>query len=320
MDNNSVVGSSVTPNEVLIRTTLDKELDGAIVQKTVAGRATAEDATIFTQDNAGSLGIVTSSVIGGGGYFQKNTTDAQPSKQIRKDTFQPKYTRIAEFPMDLPITRTFMEDNQLGAVQKAVRQLGDQWLATRDRNAFGAYANGFTTQLTIDGATLFSNTHTNANGDTVDNLETGAMSDTTIFNVVQSLRTQIDQSGVLIGYEPNFLLTPSLLHGSAMQITKSVLRAGGNASSINSNDLNYYSELYPGMEVKYSPFLEANNNSTGFYVGAKGHSVTRFMRESLNTTLVPWQFQLNSQYMYRLRAREEVDTIDYLGVVGSTGT
>ncbi len=319
MDNNSTIGSSSTPNEVLIRTTLDRELDGSVVQKTVAGRANAEDAVIFTQETAGSLGIVTSSVLGGGGYFQKTATDNTPAKSIRKDTFQPKYTRINEFSMDMPISRTFMDDNQMSAVQKAVRQTGDQWIASRDLNAFGAYALGFTTQLTIDGATLFSNTHTNANGDTVDNLETGAMSDTTIFNTIQSLRTQVDQSGVLIGYEPAFILTPSVLHGSATQITKSVLRAGGAAAALSSNDLNYYSELYPGMEVKYSPFLEANGQSTGFYTGARNHSVTRFTRESINTTLVPWQFNLNSQYMYRIRAREAVDTIDYLGVVGNVG-
>ncbi len=74
MENNAVIGSSTTPNEVLIRTTLDKLLDGSIVQQTTVGRADAMDATIFTQDNAGSLGIVTSSVEGGGGYFQKATT------------------------------------------------------------------------------------------------------------------------------------------------------------------------------------------------------------------------------------------------------
>jgi hypothetical protein len=320
MDNNSTIGSSVTPNEVLIRTTLDKELDGSIVEQTVAGRATAEDAVIFTQESAGSLGIITTSVLGGGGYFQKSTSDGTPAKQIRKDTFQPKYTRVINFDMDMPITRTFMEDNQLSAVQKAIRQTANQWKASRDLNAFGSYALGFTTALTIDGASLFSNTHTNANGDTVDNLETGAMSDTTIYNTVISLTTQIDQSGVLIGYEPNFLLTSRTSHASATQITKSVLRAGGSAASVNSNDLNYYSELYPGMEVKYSPFLEANGNSIGFYMGAKGHSVTRFTRESLNTTLVPWQYNLNSQYMYRLRAREAVDTIDYLGIVGCAGS
>jgi len=187
----------------------------------------------------------------------------------------------------------------------------------RDRNAFAVYALGFTTQTTIDGVALFAATHTNQNGDTIDNLETGALDDTTLNATINTLRTQVNQSGVKVGYEPDFLLTPSLLHKTGMTYAKSVLRAGtGN------NDLNYFSEMYPGMKVVYNQFLD-DTSTTAYFVGAAGHGVTRFEREALSTNLVDWKISAAANdvnaYKYLMVAREEVDSLEYSGVVGSTG-
>jgi hypothetical protein len=199
-------------------------------------------------------------------------------------------------------------------VSKAVRQQALTWGASRDRNAFNVYALGFTTQTTIDGVALFSNSHVNENGDTVDNLETGALTDPNLNIVINSLRTQLSQTGVILGYEPKFLLTPSILHQTGMSVAKSVLRAGtGN------NDLNYFSEMYPGMKVVYSPFLDATS-TTAYFVGSSTHGVMRFEREAFFTDLVDWRYSANDQYQYKMRAREVVDSIEYSGLVGSTGT
>jgi hypothetical protein len=176
------------------------------------------------------------------------------------------------------------------------------------------YALGFTTQLTIDGVATFSNSHINANGDTVDNLETGALTDANLNIMVNSLRTQLSQTGVVLGYEPKFLLTPSITHQTGMTVAKSVLRAGtGN------NDLNYFSEMYPGMKVVYSPFLDATS-TTAYFLGSNSHGIVRFEREAFFTKLVNWDNDLNDQYRYKMRAREEVDAIEYSALVGSTGT
>lgn len=206
-----------------------------------------------------------------------------------------------------------MADQQHSSVAKAVRGNVGSWMASRDRNAFLVYANGFGTQDTIDGADVFSNTHTNDNGDTVDNLESGALTDTTLNASVVRLRNQVNQTGVKVGYEPDFLLTSNSGHKNGMTIAKSVLRSGtGN------NDLNYFSELFPGMKVVYNQFLD-ETSTTAYFIGAQGHGITRFVREALFTTLVNWETQRNDVYIYKLRAREEVDSIEYSGLVGSTG-
>ena len=306
MDNNS------GPNLILVKTALDKLLDEATIALTTVGKATALDADIFTQDSATNAAVVTS-VIGGGGYFGSSTSDVAPIGEATVTAAAAKTTLVTNFSKNLGISRTFMADQQLSAVSKAVKQQAMTWAATRDRNAFSVYALGFTTQTTIDGVALFSNSHVNQNGDTVDNLETGALSDSTLNTTVNSLRTQLSQTGVIAGYEPKWLLTPTALHQTGMAVAKSVLRAGtGN------NDLNYFSEMFPGMMVKYSPFLDATS-ATAYFVGSSTNGVYRFEREAFFTDLVDWQYASNDEYIYKMRAREAVDSIEYSGLVGSTG-
>lgn len=307
------LNQSSGPNLILVKTALDKLIaeEKLVISRT--GKAEAIDPIVFTQDSATNAAVVTS-VIGGGGYFDKHLDDVSPTKGATIQAPAPKTTLIAKFGKNLDIPWTFMDDQQQNAVAKAVKKQTRTWIASRDRNAFLVYANGFTTQLTIDGAALFSNTHTNQNGDTVDNLETAVLADDALNVVINSLRTQVSQDGVTEGYEPDFLLTPSILHKTGMSVAKSVLRAGtGN------NDLNYWSEMYPGMKVVYSPFLDPVS-TTAYFVGSSGHGVIRFERTAFFTKLVDWETSQNDSYRYKMRAREEVDSIEYSGLVGSNGT
>jgi len=306
MDQNSA------PSLILVKTALDKLFDEATIEMAVVGKATAKDEMVFTQDTATNAAVV-SSVIGGGGYFQSTTDDVALTNEANVAAAAAKTSLVVQFKKNLPISRTFMADQQLSAVSKAVRQQALTWGASQDRNAFSVYALGFTTQQTIDNVALFSNTHTNENGDTVDNLETGALTDPNLNIVINSLRTQLSQTGVILGYEPKWLLTPSILHQTGMTVAKSVLRA-----TTGNNDLNYFSEMYPGMKVVYSPFLDATS-TTAYFLGSQTHGVSRFEREAFFTDLVDWKFNANDQYVYKMRAREVVDSIEYSGLVGSTG-
>ncbi len=313
-----------SPNLELVKTSLDKLRDNALLEQTTNGKATATDSVVFTQSDADRAAVVTS-VLGGGGYFKKTVTgvaqDITAKKNATKTAFTPKTTIIAEFNQDISISRSFMQDQQHEAVAKSVRQQTLAWTATRDQNAFSYYAYGFGTTLSStigDSVALFSASHVNANGDTIDNLETAAMSDTGLNTTIITLRAQKNQTGVIVGYEPAFLLCGSTLDHDARTVAKSVLRAGtGN------NDLNYFSEMYPGMKVCWNQFIDnsgATNQTTMYFVGAAQHGVVRFEREAFFSTLVDWQTDPNDMYKYKLRAREEVDTIEYTGLVGSSGT
>ncbi len=311
MDNNS------GPDLILVKTALDRLKDYAMIEATTVGKATALDTILFTQDTASNAAVV-SSVIGGGGYFQTTTDDVPLVPEANIAAAPKKTSLVYEFLQNMPISRTFMADQQLSAVSKSVRQRTAAYMTSRDRKAFvGTYASGFSganNGTTIDNVPLFSNSHINENGDTVDNLETGALTDANLNIVVNSLRTQINQAGVLIGYEPKALLTPVALHATGMQVAKSVLRAGtGN------NDLNYFSEMFPGMKVVYNPHLDSVS-TTAYFVVSNDNGIMRAEREGFFTELVDWKTQANDQYLYKMRAREVTDAISYDGTVGSSGT
>ena len=307
MDQNSA------PNLILVKTALDKLFDDATIEQAVACKATALDPILFTQTTATNAAI-NSSVLGGGGYFQTTTDDVPLVNEANLAAAALKTSLVYQFIQNMPIARTFMADQQLDAVSKGVKQRAMAYTASRDRKAFSVYALGFTTQLTIDGVALFSNSHVNENGDTVDNLETGALTDPNLNIVVNSLRTQVNQAGVILGWEPKKLLTPSILHQTGLAVSKSVLRAGGA-----NNDLNYFSEMYPGMEVMYSPFLDATS-TTAYFLVSSTNGIMRAEREAFFTELVDWKTQPNDQYLYKMRAREVVDSISYDGTVGSDGS
>jgi len=300
------------PDMILVKTALDKLFTGETLMLAREGKATALDPVVFTQDKAHNAAVV-SSVQGGGGYFQVTTQDTPIIDQAKISASAMRTTLIANFNQNMPISRTFMQDQQISSVEKAVRQRAGAWVATRDRNAFNVFNLGFTTQTTIDGVALYSNSHVNQNGDTVDNLETGALTDSTLNIAVSSLRTQLGQDGTIAGYEPDYMLVPSILHQTGNAICKSVLRSGtGN------NDVNYWSDIYPGMKVVYSPFL--TTSTTAWFIGARNNGVMRFHSEEFNSTLVPWQFSANDEFQYKMRSREAVDSIYYNGTVGSNGT
>lgn len=305
------------PGLILVKTSLDKLIADEQKKTAVVGKALATDPIIFTQDDATNAAVV-ASVEGGGGYFQKSTQDVAPAKDANISAAAPKTVLVANFKQNLPISRTFMDDQQKSAVSKAVTQRYKAWLASQQRNAFYVWANGFTgstsNSTTIDNVPLFSNSHLNENGDTVDNYETGVMSDTNLNILVVSLRGQVDQGGTKIGFEPDFLLTSSLLDHDARTVAKSVLRAGtGN------NDLNYFSEMYPGMQVKFNQFID-DVSTTSYFIGTQGHDVYRYEREAFFTRLVNWETDDNDMYKYKMRAREEVDALSYVGTAGSDGT
>lgn len=309
MDQNSA------PNLILVKTALDKLFDDATIEQAMVAKATALDPILFTQTTAYNAAVV-SSVLGGGGYFQTTTDDVPLVPEANLSAAAAKTSLVYEFIQNMPIARTFMADQQLDAVSKGVRQRAQAYTASRDRKAMSVYAQGFvtTTFTTIDNVALFSNSHVNQNGDTVDNLETGALTDSNLNIVVNSLRTQLNQAGVILGWEPKALLTPSILHQTGMSVAKSVLRAGtGN------NDLNYFSEMYPGMKVVYSPFLDSTS-TTAYFLSSSTNGIMRAEREAFFTDLVDWRYAQNDQYIYKMREREVVDAISYDGTVGSSGT
>lgn len=225
-------------------------------------------------------------------------------------------TFVKDFAQGIELSKDLFDDNMHGVWARAVADMAIKARISQDDNAFALFRGAFTTTLTADGVSLVNAAHPLIGGGTQSNIVTGALSPTTLNNAIVSLRQQKDQAGVIMGNVPTILLVPSALYKHAIEITDSALIAdSGN------NNLNVFRSAY-GITVYTSPYLDAvaGGSDTAWFLMSRNHSVTRLLRQGLETALRPWQMSNNRSYLYQANFREAVFVPDYIGVVGSLGT
>jgi hypothetical protein len=305
--------SSLAPS--VVKTAIDMVYYTEFNAEAISGYATAEDAGVFVQDTTNRAAVITEQFQGPGYYETRAEMQDVPQGTARVGN--QKTFSVVNYSKSIDISKNLMDDDQHSTISKLIKTFARNGRLTRDKNAFNVYNLGFTTTLTNDGVALFSNSHTTLDGTTVDNLETGVLSDANLNIAFNSLIEQKTQDGVLGGHQPAVLMVPTALFKTAQEITKSVLRSG-----TANNDLNYYSELFPGLQVKMSPFLGASQggSATAWFVLSRDHSVTRWVRQGINTDMVDYRTQRNNNYIYKAEYREVVGPISFEGVVGSNGT
>ena len=304
--------SSLAPD--VVKTALDLVFDSEYGLAELPGYATAEDPMIFKQSTIDRQAVITEQ-FQGGGYFSSRA-EQQDVQSATARVGNQKSFAVLNYAQQTDISKNMMDDDQHDTINMLVKRMARNARLTRDKNAFNVLNLGFTTTLTNDGVALFSNSHITLNGDTVDNLETGALTEATLYTSYLSLINQKTQDGTLGGHQPACLLVPPALFKLAQEITKSVLKSGGG-----SNDLNYYSELYPGLEVKQSPFLSLaqGGSDTAYFLFSRDHSLYRWVRQGIVTDIVDYKTQRNNNYIYKAEYREVIGPISFEGIVGSTG-
>ena len=206
-----------------------------------------------------------------------------------------------------------------GAYENIVKDFAIKGRITMDDNALGLYKKGFASVQTADGSYLFAADHTTIGGKTVSNLGTAVLSETSLNTGIIALREQKDQAGVVRGNPVRTLLVPPALYKTACEIVDSELISGtGN------NDINVYSSKY-GIYVACSERLGAAadgtyGSDTAWFLIGENAAPTRWVRQGVQTALVPWQYSQNNSYTYKGEFREVVGSTDYVGVWASNGT
>jgi hypothetical protein len=224
-------------------------------------------------------------------------------------------TYVQDFANSVELSKDLFDDQMHGVWSRTVSDLALMARITQDQNAFSVYRNAFTTTLTADGSALIAS-RTLLNGSTYTNLITGALSPTTLNTAIIAMRQQKNQAGVVLGNAPAYLLVPSSLFKHALEITESALIAD-NAN----NNLNVYRSAY-GITVFTSPYLDSvisGGSDTAWFLLSRNHSVTRMIRQGLQTFLRDWGYSNNRTYLYQANFREVVYAPDYIGIVGATG-
>ncbi len=301
---------------------LDEIFDSAYEMDKQPGEVRADSELFFRQSNTDWL-VHQYAESMGPGQFRAHAEDEEVDDATVRIANRTA-AEIFEFDRDIGISQRYQESSQFyGTVATWVEELGIRAKTSRDEQAFiRSYGNAFSTDAaTPDGAAPVSATHTALSGDTVDNLETGALTSDNLETVVQSLRVQQAQDGSLGSAHADGLLTPSVLHPTATRIAESELRPG-----VTDNDLNYWSKVYPGLMVGASEWLDSayntlnSNAATSYFVVSQRHSITRVVRIPIQRGYTPPENDRKRRAYYRARFSERVIVGTWVGLVGSNGT
>jgi len=307
-------------NAKAVKTELDEILDVAYTEPDKRwGFAHADNPILFNIKRIDRAARILAEHMGPG-LFEETAEEGEPVEASPR-TANKMTVEVKTFAQDLYIPKEFYDDDQHELVQRDVKKLARKARTTQDKKAFDTcYAGGFDTTTTPDGAYLWSNSHTNLNGDTIDNLETGALSPDNLEVLVRKLYEQKDQNGDLGEHGAAALLVPPALMKKALTYTESELEPG-----TADNDRNYISLRFDGLRVFEQPYVGGTYNDyanadTAYYLVSQEHELTRDIREELNTVMVPWQYDKKRRYVYRAAYREMYYAGTWEGAVASNGT
>jgi len=206
-------------------------------------------------------------------------------------------------------------------VKGIVREMGDEGIATQNQKGFLTYVRAFSASFVGgDGVPLVSASHPIANG-LQSNLVSGnpALSPDSLNTAVTQMLEMKKQSGSMGMCVPKTLFVPPALYKYAVEITESK----GLADTAD-NNVNVYSSKY-GIYVCQSPFIgtanggETAGSNTAWFLLSDNHSINRYVRESINTSMIAWDQTKNHVNIYTGRYRESTGWDDYIGIVGSAG-
>lgn len=303
-------------NPDVVRTLLDDVFNPTFSGNKNPNLATAESDLVFKQDTADSSAVVMD-LFKGVGAWENRPDEEQDLPTGTPRIGNTKIFTVAEWDKSVDIPKIFFDDQKHGSYQKMVSNFALRARTTRDRNAFAIFRNGFTTAFTTsDGVALFSDSHVNMNGDTVDNKLTAALSESSLNDAIVAMSEMKSQDGEIDGYMPRTLLVPMKLFKTACEIVESELRSG-----TADNDANVYSSKY-NLFIKTTPYLgaAAGGSDTAWFLIGEDSSITRWVRQGIEIDMVDYRTQRNNVYIYKGSYREVVGAMSYEGVIGSDGT
>jgi len=229
-------------------------------------------------------------------------------------------TSIKDFAESVELSKDLFDDNMHGVWARVVTDLALKARVSADANAFKIFRGGFSTTLTADGVALFGN-HALLNGAFYSNnlyditAATTVLSSTSLNAAITALAVQPDQTGVILGQQPQVLLVPPALIKLALELSDSAL-----AGDVSTNAINVFRSAY-GYRVYSTPYIGAasGGSDTAWFLLGRNTGIKRLVRQGIETFLRPWGYSNNRTYLYQANFREEVVAVDYCGTVGAKG-
>ena len=297
----------------IVRTALDGVFYQNFEYGQNPGTATAETAELFKPRHTEHQAYI-EEIFKGVSLYQ-NTGETQTVGVSIPKVANKLIVPVQDWTQSIPLSKNLFDDNLHGVWAKSVADMALKARRTMDFQSMGIFRGAFSTTLTADGSALCG-THTLLNGQVINNSVGALLLNFDNFTTaVVALQQQPDHAGVILGSVPAILLVPPALFTTATQLTQSVLQPFGG-----DNSMNVYRSPYD-LVVYTSPYLgaAAGGYDTYWFLLGRNHSITRLIRQGIETYLRHWGESNDRTYYYQANYREAYFASDYVGVVGSTG-
>lgn len=234
-----------------------------------------------------------------------------------------------KYGLGFSISEEAVEDGKFDFIADAVAKLARSARESQEIQAMNIFNNGFSSETTSDGVSVFNTAHTLPSGGTLRNrLSTDAdLSDSTLKQMLIDFDTQfVGDSGIIYQMKPRYLVVPEAIKyvareliGSELSTATASLTANSSNAITNTNNMNSIRD--EGLQVVASPhltdsnawFLTSNPADTGLRV------VSRKPIETKAAATDAAGFT-NDSILYKCRYREKIGAIRPHGVFGTSGS
>lgn len=246
--------------------------------------------------------------------FQQ-VAEGQDYSFYRQNQGLSKTLTILKYGLGFSISEEAMEDGKIDFISDAVKKMAKSARESQEISAMNIFNNGFSSETTPDGLSVFNTAHTLPSGLTFRNkLSVDAdLSPTSLEQMLVDFETEfIGDSGIIYNMSPKVLLVHPENKRYAMEIIGSDLKA-------DSADNNMNSLKQDGLRVISSPhltdsdawFLLASPEETGLRIVQRTGIQTKGSGEDVG--------YLNDSIYYKSRYREKIGVISPRGIFGSQG-
>lgn len=243
----------------------------------------------------------------------------EASKQGASKTLKP-----VKFGLGISISEEAAEDGKFDEIGDLVRKLAKSARESQEIQAMNIFNNGFSSEVTSDGLSIFNSAHTQPSGGTFRNVLSSAadLSDTSLETMLIDFETQfVGDSGIIYRLAPRNLVVHPSNKRLAMELIGSELRARTETNSTtgvtNVNNMN--SLALDGLRVVSSPhltdsdawFLTAEPEYTGLRIISRKDIETKAAGADVGFT--------TDSILYKCRYREKIGATEAYGVFGTAG-
>lgn len=222
---------------------------------------------------------------------------------------------VIKYGLGFSISEEAVDDGKFDLIADMTRKLARSGYETQQINAMNVFNNGFSTQVTSDGLSLFNTAHTLPSGGTFRNqLSTNSdLSVTSLDTMLSDFETQfVGDSGIIYRLMPKHLI----VHPNSKRYAMELVHSMGKPDTAD-NNMNPFKE--DGLVVVSDPHL---TDVDGWFLSAlpAETGLRIVVRKPIETKAAGADLGFNSDSIYyKSRYREIIDSIHAYGVFGTPG-